>query len=104
MGLKGNTPMTRSNIVNVLIVVIALVVIAAAQTRSQNQQSQTGRYQLLSAQYRWPGVDAQSKVVFNEGEHLFRIDSVTGETSILLFRAASGQNGQLQTFWSPLGK
>ena len=97
--------MTRTtNVVAVLIAAVALLAIAAAQTRSQNQQGQTGRYQLLSAQYRWPGVDAQSKVVFDEGEHLFRIDSVTGETSILLFRAASGQNGQLQTFWSPLGK
>jgi hypothetical protein len=76
--------MTRSNIVNVLVVVAALVVMSAAQTRSQNQQGQTGRYQLLSAQYRWPGVDAQSKVVFDEREHLCRIDSVTGETSILL--------------------
>jgi opacity protein-like surface antigen len=97
--------MTRTtNVVAVLIVTVGLLAIAAAQTRSQNHQGQTGRYQLLSAQYRWPGVDAQSKVVFDEGEHLFRIDSVTGETPILLFRAASGQNGQLQTFWSPLGK
>ena len=97
--------MTRTtNVVAVLIAAVALLAIAAAQTRSQNQQGQTGRYQLLSAQYRWPGVDAQSKVVFDEGEHLFRIDSVTGKTSILLFRAASGQNGQLQTSWSPLGK
>ena len=75
-----------------------------AQTRSQNQPGQTGRYQLLSAQYRWPGVDAKHKLLFDEGEHLFRIDNVTGETSILLFRLAEGQNGQMQSFWSPLGK
>jgi hypothetical protein len=96
--------MTRTNIVNVLIVVVALLVIAAAQTRTQNQQSQAGRYQLLSAQYRWPGIDAERKVVFDEGEHLFRIDSVTGETWILLFRAAPDLNGQFQSFWSPIGK
>jgi opacity protein-like surface antigen len=48
--------MTRTtNVVAVLIAAVALLAIAAAQTRSQNQQGQTGRYQLLSAQYRWPG-------------------------------------------------
>jgi hypothetical protein len=96
--------MTRSNIAIVLIVTAALVVIGAAQTRTQSQQGQAGRYQLLSTKYNWPGIDAQRKVVFDDGEHLFRIDSVTGETSILLFRAAPDQNGQFQSFWSPIGK
>ena len=96
--------MARTNVVTVLIAAVALLAMAAAQTRTQNQQGQAGRYQLLNAQYRWPGIDAEHKMVFDEGEHLFRIDSVTGETSILLFRAAPGQDGQFQSFWSPLGK
>ena len=96
--------MTRTKILNILIVALALLVIASAQTRTQNQQAQAGRYHLLNAQYRWPEIDAERKVVFDEREHLFRIDSVTGETSILLFRAAPDQNGQFQSFWSPIGK
>lgn len=96
--------MTRIKVLGIFIVAAALLAIGAAQTRTQNQQGQAGRYQLLSAQYRWPGMDAERKVVFDDRQHLFRIDSVTGETSILLFRTTPDQNGQFQSFWSPIGK
>jgi opacity protein-like surface antigen len=96
--------MKSANIATVVILVAALLVIAAAQTRTQNQQGQSGRYQLLSAKYNWPGVDAENKVVFDDHDHLFRIDSATGETSILLLVAAPDKNGRFQSFWSPIGK
>lgn len=33
---------------------------------------------------------------------LFRIDTVTGDTAILAFRA--DQNSKMQSFWAPVGK
>ena len=96
--------MTRSNIAIVLIVTAALVlvVIGAAQTRTQGQQGQPGRYQLLSAQYKWLATDAERKLVVDDQNQLFRIDTVTGDTAILAFRA--DQNSKMQSFWAPVGK
>lgn len=103
MDLLGR--LTRATIVKVVIAALALLAIAAAQTRTQNQPGQAGRYQLLSAQYRWPGIDAEHKMTFDDRDHLFRIDTATGETSILLFIAQEDRNGgQLQSFWSPVGR
>lgn len=94
--------MTRSNIAIVLIVTAALVVIGVAQTRTQGQQGQPGRYQLLSAQYKWLATDAERKLVVDDQNQLFRIDTVTGDTAILAFRA--DQNSKMQSFWAPVGK
>jgi hypothetical protein len=80
----------------------ALFVIAAGQTRTQSQQGSAGRYQLLGAQYNWLGVDAEKKLVVDDKNQLFRIDTSTGETSILMFQP--GANSQLQSFWLPVGK
>ena len=91
--------MTRSNIAIVLIVTAALVVIGVAQTRTQGQQGQPGRYQLLSAQYKWLATDAERKLVVDDQNQLFRIDTVTGDTAILAFRA--DQNSKMQSFWAP---
>lgn len=96
--------MTRTVAVNVAIAALTLLAIAAAQTRTQNQPGQAGRYQLLSAQYRWPEIDAEHKMTFDDRDHLFRIDTATGETSILLFISQEDRNGQLQSFWSPVGR
>lgn len=96
--------MTRTKILTILTLAVSLLVIAHAQTRAQSQQGQTGRYRLLSSHYKWPGIDAEHKVVIDEGEHLFRIDTATGETSVLLFRTTPAQNGQFESFWSPIGK
>jgi hypothetical protein len=94
--------MTRSNIAIVLIVTAALVVIGVAQTRTQGQQGQPGRYQLLNAQYKWLATDAERKLVVDDQNQLFRIDTVTGDTAILAFRA--DQNSKMQSFWAPVGK
>jgi opacity protein-like surface antigen len=86
----------------VLIVVAALLAMGAAQTRDQGQQGQTGRYQLLGAQYKWLATDSERKLVVDEQNQLFRIDTVTGETSVLAFRA--DQNSQMHSVWNPIGK
>ncbi len=95
--------MTRTNIVAIiLIVTAALVAIGGAQTRTQAQQGQAGRYQLLSAQYKWLATDAERKLVVDDQNQLFRIDTVTGDTAVLAFRA--DQNSKMQSFWAPVGK
>ena len=94
----------KTKLLTVLIVAVTLLAIAAAQTRTQTQQGQVGRYKLLSAKYRWPGVDSENKVVFDDRDHIFRIDTATGETSILLFRTDQNGQGQFHSVWSPIGK
>jgi opacity protein-like surface antigen len=96
--------MSRNNILFIVIVVAGLFAAAAQTTRTQVQQGQTGRYQLLSAQYRWPEIDAEHKLTYDEGGHLFRVDTNTGETSILVFILQEDRNGQLQGFWYPIGR
>jgi hypothetical protein len=58
--------MTRTNIAVVLIVIAALVAIGTAQTSTQGQQRHAGRYQLLSAQYKWLATDAERKLVVDD--------------------------------------
>ena len=38
----------------------------------------------------------------DEQNQLFRVDTVTGETAVLAFRAV--QNSQMQSFWAAIGK
>jgi opacity protein-like surface antigen len=94
--------MTRTNIAIVLIVTAALLAIATAQTRTQQGQGQVGRYQLLSAQYKWLATDSERKLVVDDRKQLFRIDTVTGETAVLAFRA--DENSQMHSFWVAVGK
>jgi len=94
--------MTRTNIAIALIVTAALLAIGTAQTRIQGQQGQAGRYQLLSAQYKWLATDAERKLVVDDQHQLFRIDTVTGDTAVLVFRA--DQNSKMESFWAPVGK
>lgn len=94
--------MTRTNIAIVVIVITALLAIGTAQTHTQGQQGQAGRYQLLSAQYKWLATDSEGKLVIDDRNQLFRIDTVTGETAILAFRA--DKNSQMHSFWVPIGK
>jgi hypothetical protein len=94
---------TRSNVIAiVLIVTAALVAIGTAQTRTQGQQGQAGRYQRLSAQYKWLATGAECKLVVDDQNQLFRIDTVTGDTAVLAFRA--DQNSKMQSFWASVGK
>lgn len=103
MALKEKqAAMTRTNAMFVLIVIAALLAIGTAQTRSQSQQGQVGRYQLLSAQYKWVGEDAENKVAVDDKNQLFRIDTVTGEAEMLAF--SPDQNRHIHSFWMPLGK
>jgi hypothetical protein len=101
IALERRDAMTR-NIAIVLIVTAALLAIGTAQTRSQGQQGQVGRYQLLSAQYKWLATDSERKLVVDDQNQLFRIDTVTGETAVLAFRA--DQNSQMHSFWVAVGK
>ena len=63
---EGIDAMTRINIAIVLIVTAALAGIGTAQTRTQGQQGQAGRYRLLSAQYKWLATDAERKLVVDD--------------------------------------
>jgi len=94
--------MTRTNVVIVLIAIAAVVAIGTAQTRTQGQQGQAGRYQLLSAQYKWLATDSEHKLVVDDQNQLFRVDTVTGETDVLAFRA--DQSSKMQSFWAPVGR
>jgi len=97
--------MSKNKIILIILIVVAGLFAAAAQTiRTQVQQGQTGRYQLLSGQYRWPEMDSEHKLTYDEGGHLFRIDTATAETSILVFIFQGDRNGQLRSFWSPIGR
>jgi hypothetical protein len=100
--LKGENTMTRTNIAIVVILTAALLAMGATQTRTQGQQVQAGRYQLFSAQYRWLAADSERKLVVDDRNQSFRIDTVTGETAVLAFRA--DQNSQMQSFWVAIGK
>jgi len=94
--------MTRTNIAIALIVTTALLAVGTAQTRTQAHEGQAGRYQLLSAQYKWLATDSDGKLVVDDQNQLFRIDTVTGETVVLGFRA--DQNRQMHSLWAPVGK
>ncbi len=86
----------------VMLAVTVLVVIAAAQTRTQAPSGPVGRYQLLSTPFKWVGADAESKVVIDDTNRVFRIDTVTGETAVLQFTPDG--KGNVRTFWMPVGK
>ena len=97
--------MNRVNIAIALIAAAAaLLVIGNAQTRTQGQQGQgqAGRYQLLSTPYKWLARDAEHKVEMDEQNYLFRIDTATGKTSVLAFRA--DQNSNMHSVWAAVGK
>lgn len=95
--------MTGTNIIGIVLTVTAvLVAIGTAQTRTQAQQEQVGRYQLLSAQYKWLATDAEHKLVVDDQNQLFRIDTVTGDTVVLAFRA--DQKSNMHSFWAPVVK
>ena len=92
--------MNKANLVIAAILTAALIAIGTAQTRIQGQLGQAGRYQLVGAPYKWQAT-VDRKLVVDEQNHLFRIDTVTGETSILAFRM---DQNNLQSFWNPIGR
>ena len=93
------------NTVNIAIAAFAafiLLAIGTAQTRGQTQPGQVGRYQLISTPFKWLGADSDNKAVIDETNRVFRIDTVTGDTSVLQF--TTDQNRNVRTFWMPVGK
>jgi hypothetical protein len=92
----------KVNVAVAVVLITVLFVVAAGQTRTQTPQGQPGRYQLISAPYKWLATDAANKLVVDDKQQLFRIDTITGETSILQF--TPDQKRQMQGVWLPLGK
>ena len=77
-------------------------VIPIASVVTSSEQGQAGRYQLLSAQHTWVSTDKDHKAVLTEEMDLFRIDTVTGETDVLM--PATDANGPLHSMWMPVAK
>lgn len=94
--------MTSRQFILLLAVLVISLVIGTGQTRGQTQAGQVGRYQLISTPFKWVGADDQHKVVMDETNRVFRIDTITGETSVLMF--TSDQSRNMRTFWMAVGK
>ncbi len=94
--------MTITSIVIVVIAALALLAIATGQRRAQGQQDLAGRYRLLSAQYNWLATDAELELVVDDRNHLFRIDTITGQVQVLAFHA--DQSLHMHSFWAPVGQ
>lgn len=92
--------MNRLNLAIIVVAATALLAIGTAQTRSKTQSSKIGRYQLISTPFKWLATDSEKKVVVDETNRLFRIDTATGETSVLQFTFTP----DVRTFWMPVGK
>ena len=91
-------------IANVMILAVALLALLGGQTRTQNHESVAGRYQLLSAEYGLGYLDANDKVQTDSEVRLFRIDTVTGETWMLMPILTHIDNTKVPSLWLPAGR
>ena len=86
--------MNRTNIAIVIATVAALLAIGNAQTRPQ-ASGPVGRYQLLTGEHAMTG-----KTTSYDQKDVFRIDTVTGETSF--YTAGYDRDGKVYSEWLPI--